>query len=166
MDRPRSCVAIAIRIACVASRLVLNPDLPGRNRRPVSASEPASNRYSQSPLAGVGRCLLDAIRLVAAGDQLLSPAATRGLIQRVLEQPDTAAPSHALDALTDRERELVRWVATGLSNAEIAEQLVISPATVKTHINRAMAKAHCRDRAQLVVLAYETGMVAPGQTPT
>jgi DNA-binding NarL/FixJ family response regulator len=108
--------------------------------------------------------LLDAIRLVATGDQLLSPAATRALIQRVLEQPDTTAtPSNALDGLTERERELVRWVATGLSNAEIAEQLVISPATVKTHINRAMAKAHCRDRAQLVVLAYETGVVAPGQ---
>ncbi|MEU4650336.1 response regulator transcription factor [Nocardia fluminea] len=113
--------------------------------------------------------LIEAIRTVAEGDQLLSPAATRALVQRLIDQPDqvAAAPvTHpGLDRLTDREREMVRWVATGLSNEQIAERLVISPATVKTHVNRAMAKTHSRDRAQLVVLAYEIGLAAPGHDP-
>jgi DNA-binding NarL/FixJ family response regulator len=105
--------------------------------------------------------LLDAIRLVTQGDALLSPQATKSLIARFLAQPvraDTAAPVQ-LAALTARERELVALVATGLTNNEIAERLYLSPLTVKTHINRAMAKLGARDRAQLVVIAFQTGLV-------
>lgn len=105
--------------------------------------------------------LLDAIRLVARGDALLSPPATKALIARFLSQPvrsDAATPAR-LDMLTDREREVVALVATGLSNDEIAERLVLSPLTVKTHANRAMVKLDARDRAQLVVIAYQTGLV-------
>ncbi|MFF4405296.1 response regulator [Streptomyces sp. NPDC001262] len=104
--------------------------------------------------------LLDAIRVVAAGDALLSPAATKALIARFLSQP--AAPDPAgtpqLAALTPREREVVALVATGLSNDEIAERLYVTPLTAKTHVNRAMAKLGARDRAQLVVTAYRTGL--------
>lgn len=110
--------------------------------------------------------LVDAIRTVAAGDQLLSPAATRSLVERVLGQPERK-PTRAipgLDELTAREREIVTLVATGLSNQEIGERLFISPATAKTHINRAMMKTAARDRAQLVVFAYESGVVEPGAT--
>jgi DNA-binding NarL/FixJ family response regulator len=108
--------------------------------------------------------LLDAIRTVAAGDRLLSPGATRALIERVLAHPDPASRQHApgFAELTDREREVTQLVGGGLSNTEIAERLFISPSTAKTHVNRAMMKTGARDRAQLVVLAYETGLVAPG----
>ncbi|MBO3747784.1 response regulator transcription factor [Streptosporangiaceae bacterium NEAU-GS5] len=108
--------------------------------------------------------LLRAIRTVAAGEALLSPAATRGLIARFLADPVRAAtPSPArLAALTDREREILALVGSGLSNDEMAARLVVSPATVKTHINRAMTKLGAHDRAQLVVIAYETGLIRPG----
>jgi DNA-binding NarL/FixJ family response regulator len=108
--------------------------------------------------------LLDAIRSVATGDSLLSPNATRALISRVLSQPSqTGGPaSRALTELTPREREILILVATGLSNTDIAAQLVISPATAKTHINRTMMKLHARDRAQLVITAYESGLISPG----
>ncbi len=108
--------------------------------------------------------LLDAIRTVAAGDQLLSQAATRALIERVVALPDDVprADVPGLADLTDREREVTRLVGGGLSNVEIAERLFISPSTAKTHVNRAMMKVGARDRAQLVVLAYETGLVSPG----
>jgi DNA-binding NarL/FixJ family response regulator len=108
--------------------------------------------------------LLAAIRTVAAGEQLLSPGATRALIERVLSLSDPAdlVPAPGLADLTEREREITRLVGTGLSNAEIAAQLFISPATAKTHVNRAMMKTGARDRAQLVVLAYESGLVRPG----
>ncbi len=109
--------------------------------------------------------LLDGIRTVAAGEALLSPRATRGLIARYLATPMTAArDAHAgtLDALTEREREVVALVGRGLSNEQIAADLVLSPLTVKTHVNRAMAKVGARDRAQLVVLAYQTGLVRAG----
>jgi DNA-binding NarL/FixJ family response regulator len=108
--------------------------------------------------------LLDAIRVVARGEALLSPSATKGLIARFLSQPDRApvpAPER-LSVLTEREREIVSMVATGASNDEIAEQLEVSPLTVKTHVSRALLKLGARDRAQLVVLAYETGLVTPG----
>jgi DNA-binding NarL/FixJ family response regulator len=111
--------------------------------------------------------LLDAIRCVAAGESLLSPAATRALIARVLAQP-RVAPASTLDALaglTPREQETLTLVASGLSNDEIAERLVISPATAKTHVNRTMMKLNARDRAQLVVVAYETGLIIPGRKP-
>ena len=104
--------------------------------------------------------LIEAIRTVARGDALLSPAATRGLITRFLTQHDRApevTPGLA-DVLTEREREIVALVATGLSNAEIADHLTLSPLTVKTHANHAMTKLGARDRAQLVVLAYQAGL--------
>lgn len=105
--------------------------------------------------------LLDAIRTVATGEQLLSPAATRAVIERVVAQPPAraAAPVPGIDDLTEREREIVTLVAAGLSNTEIAERLYISPATAKTHVNRSMMKTAARDRAQLVVFAYEAGLV-------
>lgn len=112
--------------------------------------------------------LLNAIRIAAAGEALLSPVATKGLIATFLAQgdsagdrPDSAAYSQRLAALTVREREVLVLVAGGHSNDEIAERLVVSPLTVKTHVNRAMAKLGARDRAQLVVIAYESGLVRP-----
>ncbi|MGW2748899.1 response regulator [Streptomyces sp. NPDC001450] len=110
--------------------------------------------------------LLNAIRVAAGGEALLSPAATKGLIARFLAQGDgdegrDPARSERLDALTGREREVLVQVAGGHSNDEIAERLEVSPLTVKTHVNRAMAKLGARDRAQLVVIAYESGLVRP-----
>lgn len=105
--------------------------------------------------------LLAAIRVVSRGEALLSPAATRTLITRYLTFPEhTVLPRPSqLAALTKREREIVALVAGGLSNDDIAAGLVLSPATVKTHVNRAMVKLDARDRAQLVVIAYQTGLV-------
>ncbi|MEV3973437.1 response regulator transcription factor [Streptomyces sp. NPDC050698] len=110
--------------------------------------------------------LLHAIRLVAAGEALLSPAATKGLIARFLSQPSPGrlADPERLATLTPRERQVMQLVATGLSNDEIAERLFVTPVTVKTHANRAMAKLGARDRAQLVVMAYESGLVRSGET--
>jgi DNA-binding NarL/FixJ family response regulator len=107
--------------------------------------------------------LLHAIRTVAAGEALLSPAATRSLIGHFLAQPQTGGGTSpaALDVLTDREREVVALVGHGLSNDEIGERLFVSPLTAKTHVNRAMTKLGARDRAQLVVLAYTSGLVRP-----
>jgi DNA-binding NarL/FixJ family response regulator len=111
--------------------------------------------------------LLNAIRIAAQGEALLSPAATKGLIARFLAQGDPAGDDHdparsaRLDTLTVREREVLVQVAGGHSNDEIAGRLEVSPLTVKTHVNRAMAKLGARDRAQLVVIAYESGLVRP-----
>ena len=104
--------------------------------------------------------LIDAIRTVAAGEQLLSPAATRAVVERIVGQPERRSRRvvPGLEDLTEREREITVLVAAGLSNTEIAERLFISPATVKTHVNRAMMKTSARDRAQLVYLAYEAGI--------
>jgi DNA-binding NarL/FixJ family response regulator len=111
--------------------------------------------------------LLDAIRTVHRGDALLSPTATRALITRFLTQPGhTAATAGLVAALTDREREVLTLVATGLSNDDIANHLVVSPHTVKTHINRTMTKLDAHDRAQLVIAAYETGLVQPASRTT
>lgn len=110
--------------------------------------------------------LLDAIRTVAGGEALLSPRATRGLIARYLATPMAAArdlDDEALRALTEREREIVGLVGRGMSNDQIAADLVLSPLTVKTHVNRAMTKVGARDRAQLVVLAYQSGLVRAGE---
>lgn len=128
----------------------------------------AALRAGASGFLGKGvapEALLDAIRTVAAGDQLLSPAATRALIERVLTRPDPASGQNVpgMADLTDREREVTQLVGGGLSNIEIGERLYISPLTAKTHVNRAMMKTGARDRAQLVVLAYETGLVSPGE---
>ncbi|GAA2629204.1 response regulator transcription factor [Paractinoplanes durhamensis] len=105
--------------------------------------------------------LLQAVTVVARGDALLAPSVTRTLISEFAAGPAPADPAAGRDSLTAREQELVQLVARGLSNDQLAERMVISPLTVKTHINRAMAKLHCRDRAQLVVWAYESGLVAP-----
>jgi DNA-binding NarL/FixJ family response regulator len=108
--------------------------------------------------------LLDAVRKVIVGDTLLSPFATRALISRVLSQPQARleSPGAVLDRLTPREHEVLELVALGLSNERIAERLYISPTTAKTHVNRTMMKLDARDRAQLVIIAYETGVVSPG----
>ncbi|MFF7588238.1 response regulator [Kitasatospora purpeofusca] len=107
--------------------------------------------------------LLAALRRVAAGEPLLSAAATRAVIDRLLAQPDPdgapAAAPERLAALTAREREVMAMAATGLSNEEIAARMYVSPFTVRTHIHRAMSKLDARDRAQLVALAYQTGLV-------
>jgi DNA-binding NarL/FixJ family response regulator len=106
--------------------------------------------------------LLRGVRVVASGDALLTPNITRRLIAEFTSQRPRSGPSPAeLEELTDREREVVGLVALGLSNDEIAETLVISPATAKTHVSRAMMKVGARDRAQLVVLAYQSGLVVP-----
>ncbi|MBC6458607.1 response regulator [Actinomadura sp. HBU206391] len=105
--------------------------------------------------------LLHAVRVAARGDALLSPSITRKLIDRYVTQPPRTGADTRLKELTNREREAVVLVAQGLSNDQIADHMVISPLTAKTHINRAMTKLHARDRAQLVVLAYESGLVAP-----
>jgi DNA-binding NarL/FixJ family response regulator len=109
--------------------------------------------------------LLDAIRTVHRGESLLSPAATRALISRFLTQPESGRPSPALDVLTGREREVLALVAAGLSNGDIAQRLVVSPHTVKTHVNRAMTKLGAHDRAQLVIFAYEAGLVRAAAAP-
>ncbi|CAN5598963.1 response regulator transcription factor [soil metagenome] len=109
--------------------------------------------------------LIAAVRVVAEGETLLSPRATTALVGRFLAQPRDGAPGDAdasLDVLTDREREIVALVAHGLSNDEIAARLYLSPLTAKTHVNRSMTKLGARDRAQLVVLAYQSGLVRAG----
>ncbi|WP_433366375.1 response regulator [Actinoplanes sp. CA-142083] len=103
---------------------------------------------------------LHAIRVAARGDALLAPSITRKLIDRYVTQPPRTDPGPAFGALTNREREAVALVAEGLSNDEIAGRMVISPTTAKTHINRAMTKLHARDRAQLVVFAYQSGLMS------
>jgi DNA-binding NarL/FixJ family response regulator len=109
--------------------------------------------------------LLNAVRVVAAGDALIAPKITRRLIAEFAKRPEpgtTVAAGKVLDLLTEREREVLEVIARGHSNAEIAEQLFVSHATVKTHVSRLLMKLGARDRAQLVMIAYESGMVAPG----
>jgi DNA-binding NarL/FixJ family response regulator len=107
--------------------------------------------------------LIHAVRVVAAGDALLSPSVTRKLIDDLATRPERPpASGQALARLTEREREVMALVAEGLSNEEIAARLFLSPLTAKTHVSRILTKLNARDRAQLVVLAYETGLVTPG----
>jgi DNA-binding NarL/FixJ family response regulator len=108
--------------------------------------------------------LLNAIRVIAAGDALIAPSITRRLIADFASRRDRNEPPAAVADLTEREREILRLVARGLSNAEIADRLVISPLTTKTHVSRILRKLNCRDRAQLVTLAYESGLVTPGES--
>jgi DNA-binding NarL/FixJ family response regulator len=108
------------------------------------------------------RELLHAVRVVAGGDALLAPAVTKRLIAEFAARRDPSEPPAALAELTEREREILRLVAGGLTNAEIAGRLLISPLTAKTHVSRILRKLGCHDRAQLVTLAYECGFVAPG----
>jgi DNA-binding NarL/FixJ family response regulator len=108
--------------------------------------------------------LLRAVRVVAGGDSLLSPSVTRRVVETFASGPGpTAPPPSGLEELTERELEIVALVGTGLSNQEIAGHLTISPATARTHVSRAMLKLGARDRAQVVVFAYEAGLVAPGR---
>lgn len=106
--------------------------------------------------------LLRAVRAVVAGDALLSPGVTRRLIQEFATRAKVPVDAPDLEVLTDREREVMGLVAAGLTNDEIAQHLIMSAATAKTHVSRAMIKLGARDRAQLVVLAYESGLVRPG----
>jgi DNA-binding NarL/FixJ family response regulator len=104
------------------------------------------------------------VRMVAAGDALLAPSITRRLIEEFAAAPAAAAPPPGLDELTPRELEVFKLVARGLSNAEIAEQLIVGETTVKTHVTRLLMKLGLRDRVQAVVLAYEFGVVMPGRS--
>jgi DNA-binding NarL/FixJ family response regulator len=104
--------------------------------------------------------LVDAIRVVAAGNSLFGPTATQRLLERFAREPDEQA--HSLDELTDREREILRLVAEGLSNAEIAQRLFLGETTVKTHVSAVLRKLRVRDRVQAVIAAYEAGLVRPG----
>jgi DNA-binding NarL/FixJ family response regulator len=109
--------------------------------------------------------LLNAVRVVAAGDALIAPKITRRLIEEFARLPEPGSPragAARLEQLTDREREVLELVARGQSNAEIATGLIVSHATVKTHVSRLLMKLDARDRAQLVMIAYETGLVSPG----
>jgi DNA-binding NarL/FixJ family response regulator len=107
--------------------------------------------------------LADAVRTVAAGDALLSPGITRRLIEHYVAQPRVGVDGHSeLEQLTERERQVLELIAAGLSNAEIAARLIVSEATVRTHVNRVLSKLSLRDRTQAAVLAYETGLVRPG----
>jgi DNA-binding NarL/FixJ family response regulator len=109
--------------------------------------------------------LADAVRTVAAGEAMLSPSVTRRLIEQYVDRPltDGSLPP-ALRALTEREVEVMTLMATGMTNAEISEELILAEGTVKTHVNRIFAKLGVRDRVQAVILAYECGLVAPGRS--
>jgi DNA-binding NarL/FixJ family response regulator len=109
------------------------------------------------------RELLHAIEIIAAGEALIAPGITRRLIAEFAARHDPSDPPAALAELTEREREILRLVARGLSNAEVAGQLVISPLTAKTHVSNVLRKLDCRDRAALVAIAYESGLIAPGE---
>ena len=110
--------------------------------------------------------LVRAVRVVAEGDSLLSPTVTRRLVEEFVKSPDAgASPTAELTSLTDREREVLTLIGRGRSNQEIARELYLSLATVKTHVNRLFSKLDLRDRAQAVVLAYESGLVRPGEAP-
>lgn len=108
--------------------------------------------------------LLQGLRVVAGGEALLSPGVTSRLISEFVARPTSAVRSEDVRHLTPREQEVVSLVGHGLSNLEIAERLVVSPTTAKTHVSRAMIKVHARDRAQLVVFAYEAGLVSPRES--
>ena len=108
------------------------------------------------------RELLHAIEVIAAGDALIAPSITRRLIAEFAARRDPQQPPDAASELTDRELEILRLVARGLNNAEVADQLTISPLTAKAHVRHILSKLDCRDRAQLIALAYETSLVKPG----
>jgi DNA-binding NarL/FixJ family response regulator len=156
----------------LARRVVADPHTAGVRVLILSASERDEEVFS-SLRAGVSgflprdtepRELADGVRAVAAGDAALSPSGVRRVIAELASQPDPRLPGpEQLDELTAREREVMALVATGLSNAEIAQQLVVTRATAKTHVSRALCKLRARDRAQLVTLAYESGLVLPRQ---
>ena len=124
-----------------------------------------STASSGSPLSvhSPNFSVIQAVRVVARGDALLSPSVTRRLITDIARRPvRPAASGRLLTALTERERQVMTLVAEGLSNDQIAARLFLSPLTAKTHVSRIMTKLYARDRAQLVVIAYESGLVTPG----
>ena len=154
-------------------RIAADPHL-GRTRVLVLTTFEADEHVFDALAAGASGFLLkdvepdalaDAIRTVAAGQALLAPRVTQRVIEEFARRraPAAVAPER-LDVLTDRERDVVRLVAAGLTNDEIGARLVMSPLTAKTHVSRAMGKLHARDRAQLVVIAYETGLATVGDT--
>ncbi|WP_345761383.1 response regulator transcription factor [Diaminobutyricibacter sp. McL0608] len=158
-------------IAATAS-VIADASLPGTRVLVVTTYELDATVFEALRAGASGFLLKDlepddlrrAVRVVASGESLLAPSVTRRLIERFATLPRRdAAVDEKLGLLTDREREIVALVAVGLSNAEIGERLYISPATAKTHVSRAMAKLDARDRAQVVVFAYDSGIVsAPG----
>jgi DNA-binding NarL/FixJ family response regulator len=112
--------------------------------------------------------LVDAVRVIARGDGLLAPSVTRLLIEEIARRPapDPSSTLRGFDELTDRELDVMRLVAKGMTNAEIADALFLGEATVKTHVGRILSKLDLRDRVQVVVVAYESGLVTPGGDPT
>ncbi|MFD6420354.1 response regulator [Streptomyces sp. NPDC060198] len=176
-QRPTDVVLMDIRMPGLdgieATRIITaDKDLPGVKVLILTTFETDEHvaealRAGASGFVGKGihpQELIDAIRTVAAGDALLSPVATRSLIQRFLARtPPQRTTAPTLESLTAREREVVVLAATGLSNDEIADHLGISVLTAKTHVNRAMVKLGARDRAHLVIAAYEGGLVHPAR---
>jgi DNA-binding NarL/FixJ family response regulator len=156
----------------VARQIVAHPDTSGVSLLILSASEQDEEVFSSLRAGASGfllrdtdpATLIDAVRVVAGGDAALAPSLVRRVIDELASQPYPRLPSpQQLDELTPREREVMALVAAGLSNDEISEHLVITRATAKTHVSRALRKLHLRDRAQLVTLAYQSGLVRPKQ---
>ncbi|MFD1720618.1 response regulator [Amnibacterium endophyticum] len=156
-----------------ATRALLAPDRPEPRPRVVVLTTFDVDDYVLEALrAGASGFLLkdalpdelvEAVRVVARGDALLAPSVTRRLIERFAARPAGQTSMAELDGLTDREREVLREVARGRSNREIAGALFIAEQTVKTHVSRVLGKLGLRDRAQAVVVAYESGLVVPGE---
>jgi len=154
-----------------ATRQILAAASPGRPRVLMLTTFDLDEYVYEALRAGASGFLLKdataaelvhAVRVVAAGDALLAPSVTRRLITDFAHQPHSGPPPPSLSALTPRETEVLRLIAHGLSNTEISDTLVIAEQTTKTHVGRILAKLDLRDRAQAVVLAYETGLVTPG----
>jgi DNA-binding NarL/FixJ family response regulator len=153
-------------------RIVADPDLAGVKVVVLTTFEVDEYVFEALRAGAAGFLLKEAdpedivraVRVVAEGESLLSPSVTRRVVETFAGGAAPSGPAvSGLDELTDREAEIVALVGTGLSNGEIAERLVISPATARTHVSRAMLKLRARDRAQLVVFAYEAGLVTPGR---
>jgi DNA-binding NarL/FixJ family response regulator len=185
-EGPDGELAVALARRTRPDVVLMDLDLPGRDPAAVIhalradpgaavivlTESDADERVLPALRAGAGGLLLDdagpdelrrAIETVARGDAHLSPAVTRRVIAELSADPEPVAPEgSAVGGLTAREREVVALVAMGLSNEEIAQRLVVSPATSRTHVSRAMVKLGARDRAQLVVYAYQTGLASPG----
>jgi DNA-binding NarL/FixJ family response regulator len=156
----------------VTRRIVADPETAGVSLVILSASEQDEEVFASLRAGASGFLLRDTdpselvrgVRAVAGGEAALAPSIVRRVIAEFASQPDPRLPDpEQLDELTPREREVMALVAAGLTNHDIAEHLVISRATAKTHVSRALRKLHARDRAQLVTLAYETGLVLPRQ---
>ena len=154
-----------------ATRQILAAASPGRPRVLMLTTFDLDEYVYEALRAGASGFLLKdataaelvhAVRVVAAGDALLAPSVTRRLITDFARQPHSGPPPPPISALTPRETEVLRLIAHGLSNTEISDTLVIAEQTTKTHVGRILAKLDLRDRAQAVVLAYETGLVRPG----